>query len=284
MIGEMVTVTVDRPLGSRHPEHEDMVYPVNYGYIRGIMAPDGEEQDAYILGVKEAVEAFTGRVIAVICRQDDVEEKWVVAPEGVSFCKEEIARQVAFTEQFFRSEIMMEEKDMKDRMLQERFVFRDILPEEAGQAVEIEQICFPPNEACSETMMRERIKKAPGFFLVAVDKRTKRLAGFLNGIGTDETVFRDAFFTDAGLHDPDGKSVMLLGLDVLPGYRGQGLAREIMSRYLAREKERGRKQVILTCLEDKVKMYEKMGFTDLGLSGSSWGGEQWHEMRCELDR
>lgn len=169
---------------------------------------------------------------------------------------------------------------MEDKELEQRFVFRDILPEEAGQAVAIEQICFPPNEACSETMMRERIKKAPEFFLVAVDKETGSLAGFLNGIGTDETVFRDAFFTDAKLHDPNGGSVMLLGLDVLPEYRGQGLARTIMSRYLTREKERGRKRVVLTCLEDKVRMYEKMGFTDLGLSGSFWGGEEWHEMSC----
>ena len=51
MIGRKVKVTVDRPLGSRHPEYTDMVYPVNYGYIAGIIAPDGEEQDAYILGV-----------------------------------------------------------------------------------------------------------------------------------------------------------------------------------------------------------------------------------------
>lgn len=60
IIGKTVTVTVDRPLGSYHPEHKDMYYPVNYGYIRGVMAPDGEEQDAYILGPDKAVTEFTG--------------------------------------------------------------------------------------------------------------------------------------------------------------------------------------------------------------------------------
>ena len=60
VIGRTVTVTVDRPLGSYHPEHKDMYYPINYGYVEGIMAPDGEEQDAYILGVDEAIEKFTG--------------------------------------------------------------------------------------------------------------------------------------------------------------------------------------------------------------------------------
>ena len=80
MIPTIVTVTVDRPLGSYHPKYPDLYYPVNYGYIKGISAPDGEEQDAYILGVDTPLSEFTGKVIAVICRDDDIENKWVVAP------------------------------------------------------------------------------------------------------------------------------------------------------------------------------------------------------------
>lgn len=105
MIGDTVKVIVDRPLGTYHPERKEMYYPINYGYIEGLIAPDGEEQDAYILGVNHAVSEFTGKVIAVIHRKDDVEEKWVVAPENVSFMEEEIKRQVHFQEQFFDSEI-----------------------------------------------------------------------------------------------------------------------------------------------------------------------------------
>ena len=107
MIGTLVHVVVDRPLGSCHPKFPDMIYPVNYGYVPGIMAPDGAEQDAYILGVDRPVARFTGRVIAVIHRFDDVEEKWVVAPEGVTFTKEAIREQVDFQERFFRTEIRM---------------------------------------------------------------------------------------------------------------------------------------------------------------------------------
>lgn len=107
MIGNIVRVLVDRPLGTCHPKYENIHYTVNYGYIQGIMAPDGEEQDAYILGVNEPVEEFVGKVIAVIHRLDDVEEKWVVAPEDVSFTSDEIMRQVAFQEQYFRTEIRM---------------------------------------------------------------------------------------------------------------------------------------------------------------------------------
>ena len=107
MIGAIVTVTVDRPLGSYHPEHREMYYPVNYGYIKGITAPDGEEQDAYILGVNKPVSEFTGKVIAVVHRYNDVEEKWVVAPEGKIFSVEEIKNQIAFQEQYFQSEVRM---------------------------------------------------------------------------------------------------------------------------------------------------------------------------------
>ena len=107
MLGNIVTVTVDRPLGSYHPEHKDMYYPINYGYIEGIIAPDGEEQDAYILGVNESVKEFNGKIIAIIHRIDDVEEKWVVAPENTTFTKEEIMQEVEFQEKYFKSEIRM---------------------------------------------------------------------------------------------------------------------------------------------------------------------------------
>ena len=75
---------------------------------------------------------------------------------------------------------------------------------------------------------------------------------------------------------------MLLGLDVLPQHRGQGLARELMFQYLNREKKKERKTVFLTCLEEKVEMYRKMGFKDLGISASVWGGEEWHDMSYTL--
>lgn len=107
MIGKIVKVTVDRPLGSYHPKHKDIFYPINYGYIEGIIAPDGEEQDAYILGVDEPVKAFYGRVIAIIHRIDDVEDKWVVAPEETTFTADEIMEHVRFQEQFFQVELKM---------------------------------------------------------------------------------------------------------------------------------------------------------------------------------
>lgn len=167
-------------------------------------------------------------------------------------------------------------------MLREKYIFRIIRQDEAEQAAVIEHICFPPNEACSRQMMLARIATVPEQFLVAEDKETGKIAGFLTGIATNEDSFRDEFFSDANLHDSAGSNLMILGLNVLPEYRGQGLARELMREYCCRESENGRERMVLTCLPSKIKMYEKMGFRDDGISKSTWGGEQWHEMSCMI--
>lgn len=173
---------------------------------------------------------------------------------------------------------------MGEKKISEQFIFRDIKPEETGQAIAIEQICFPPHEACSAGAMTERIIAAPELFLVAEDKEAGKIAGFFNGVSTDEAAFRDEFFKDIGLHKADGKNVMLLGLDVLPEYRGQGLAKSLVDKYIEREHAKGREALVLTCLEEKVEMYKKMGFTDQGIANSTWGNEEWHEMRYAIER
>lgn len=117
VIDRAVKVIVDRPKGSVHHEHPDIVYKLNYGHVEGVMGGDGEEQDAYIIGVNAPLQRlyeFYGYVIAVIVRKNDVETKWVVAPVygGVSpyipkFTKEQIAEAVNFQEKFFDIEIVM---------------------------------------------------------------------------------------------------------------------------------------------------------------------------------
>lgn len=104
-LGKVVEVTVDRPMGSKHPEH-GFVYPINYGYIEGTMAADGEEIDAYVLGVFEPVEKFRGRVIGIIKRKNDVEDKLVVAQTLNSYNTAQIKALTEFQERFFDSEII----------------------------------------------------------------------------------------------------------------------------------------------------------------------------------
>lgn len=104
-LGHTVDVVFDRPLGSKHPKH-GFAYEVNYGYLPGTQAPDGEALDAYYLGVTEPLETATGVCIAVIHREDDDDDKLVVVPTGLEVSDEEILHAVSFQEQWFKSRIV----------------------------------------------------------------------------------------------------------------------------------------------------------------------------------
>ena len=103
LMGKLVHVVVDRPVGY---QHGDIVYLINYGYIPGIIAGDGEEQDAYILGINEPLAEFDGQVIAAICRKNDCEDKLVVAPVESVYHQGQIAEAVHFQEQYFDTRII----------------------------------------------------------------------------------------------------------------------------------------------------------------------------------
>jgi len=106
-IGDYVTVTIDRPIGTPHPKHPDIIYPINYGYVEGIMGGDGEWQDVYVLGENKPIESFYGKIIAIVKRFDDVEEKWVVSNDNHQYSKDEINDIIHFQEQFYHIEIKM---------------------------------------------------------------------------------------------------------------------------------------------------------------------------------
>ena len=106
VIGKTVTGTVDRPIGSCHPRYPEMVYPVNYGFVDGVIAGDDDEQDAYVLGTDEPIESFEGRVIVVYHRLGDVEDKWVVSLDCSDYADEEILRAIRFQEQYFEGELV----------------------------------------------------------------------------------------------------------------------------------------------------------------------------------
>ncbi len=102
-LGKIVVIKIDRPINSKHPKH-GFVYEVNYGFISGTKAPDGEEIDVYLLGVDEPVKEFTGKCIAVIHRKDDNDDKLVIVPEGFKeISDEDILKAVNFQEKWFDS-------------------------------------------------------------------------------------------------------------------------------------------------------------------------------------
>lgn len=104
-LGDRVKIKIDRPLGSSHPEW-GFIYPLNYGYLPGVTAPDGEELDAYLLGVFEPLDEFTGVCIAIIHRLNDADDKLIVVPEGVAYNDDQIRALTEFQERFFQSEIL----------------------------------------------------------------------------------------------------------------------------------------------------------------------------------
>jgi inorganic pyrophosphatase len=108
-LGRRVTVHIDRPLGSRHPQW-GFLYLVNYGYIPGVIAPDGEELDAYVLGVEGPLDEYTGQCIALVHRLDDDDDKLVVVPDGICLSDEDILAQTHFQEQFFDSYILRDRR------------------------------------------------------------------------------------------------------------------------------------------------------------------------------
>lgn len=105
-LGKTVNIVMDRPLGYIHKkENYSLTYPINYGYLPGIIGGDGEELDVYLLGVNEPVEEYTARIIGIVHRHNDNEDKLVAAPNGMNFSKEEIEKEVSFQEQYYDTEI-----------------------------------------------------------------------------------------------------------------------------------------------------------------------------------
>ena len=111
VMGTKQKITIDRPVGYiHHTKGITLHYPINYGYIPGLVGGDGEEQDVYILGITQPLEQFEGRIIAAIRRADDNEDKLVAAPEGMHFKREQIEAAVRFSEQYFDSTVVMPRK------------------------------------------------------------------------------------------------------------------------------------------------------------------------------
>ena len=104
-MNKIVKVLVDRPLGSCHPTYKNIVYPVNYGYIPNTISGDGEELDAYVLGEHKPLETFKGKVVAIIHRTNDDDDKLVVMAENRNYTDDQIRALTEFQEQWFESDI-----------------------------------------------------------------------------------------------------------------------------------------------------------------------------------
>ena len=105
-IGKYVHVVMDRKIGTIHPKHKDMIYPINYGYVPGLIGGDGEEQDVYVLGIDTPIDTFDGKIIAVIYRYNDNETKWVACKEEEHYNKQQIKELTHFQEKYYKIKII----------------------------------------------------------------------------------------------------------------------------------------------------------------------------------
>lgn len=152
---------------------------------------------------------------------------------------------------------------------------------ETRALAEIEAICFPAAEAASEKEITARFAAFPENFYVA-ETQDGKLAGFINGCTTDQNVLGDELYHDASLHQPDGAYQTLFGLNVLPDYRRQGIAEQLLKAMLEAAREKGKKGMILTCKEHMIHYYEKFGFVNYGVADSCHGGATWYDMQIHF--
>lgn len=161
------------------------------------------------------------------------------------------------------------------------YTIRNVKAEDLDQVTEVEALCFPAAEAATEESFRKRIDTFPESFLVA-ENESGKIIGFINGCVTDERTIRDEMFEDSGLHRADGMYQSIFGLDVIPEYRRQGVAADLMNHLIQTAKARGKKAMILTCKDRLIHYYEKFGYRSLGISGSVHGGAVWYDMLLEF--
>lgn len=148
--------------------------------------------------------------------------------------------------------------------------------EDLNEIIKIESICFPPEEAASEEVIRDRFQAFSENFLVAVEG--DKVVGFINGCTTDKASLPDKLYHDVKFHNQNGKFQTVFGLDVLPQYRNKGVACELLKSFIELSRKRGKKGMVLTCKDYLVHYYEKFGFKHEGVSNSSHGGAKWNDM------
>ena len=158
--------------------------------------------------------------------------------------------------------------------------FRIAQLSDLDRVTEIEYICFPAEQAATRAAFEQRIKTFPSHFILLEHEGTP--IGFVNGAVLDARYIEDEMYERTDSHNEQGAYQSVYGLDVLPEYRGRGLAHKLMAKLIDQAKKEGRRGVTLTCLEEKIGFYETMGFKNEGVSDSSHGGVVWNNMILEF--
>ena len=145
---------------------------------------------------------------------------------------------------------------------------------------QIEKICFPNAEAATKSSFEERIKAFKESFFVA--EINGEVIGFINGAIIDSKTIFDELYENTNLHNSNGKYQSVFGLDVIPEFRNQGIAKKLMNQMIDVAKKSNREGLVLTCKDKLIHYYEKFGFSNMGVSESVHGNVTWYDMFLEL--
>lgn len=148
--------------------------------------------------------------------------------------------------------------------------------EDLNEIIKIESICFPEAEAAKESDFQKRFDVFKENFIIAEDNG--KIIGFINGCTTDLPKLPDELYHNVQLHKKHGDYQTIFGLNVLPDYRRNGVAAQLMNYFIELSKERGKKGMVLTCKNHLIHYYEKFGFKHQGVSASEHGGAVWNDM------
>ncbi|HSK88144.1 MAG TPA: GNAT family N-acetyltransferase [Anaerolineales bacterium] len=159
-------------------------------------------------------------------------------------------------------------------------IIRHVLPKDLDECFRVETSGFPPEEAAARETIQLRIETFPqGFFVAEINGR---VVGMLNSAATDKDDISDEELKQLIGHDPGGKNMVVFALAVLPEFQKRGIARRLMSRFMEEARQHQKGTVLLMCKRHLIAYYERMGFAHVGLSRSTHGGAEWHEMRLGL--
>lgn len=245
----LFTACIDRPMGSCHPRHPDLVYRVNYGEIPGVLAADGDWQDVYVLGVDGPVETFTGELIAVIRRRNDVEDKWVLAPEGVRFTAEEIMSAVRFQEQYFDSYAVLDDAPLIVRRVDESLL---------DTALAIRMNCL--REVCGygpEHVFPPEFIEETADFLRTADQTTLLMLDGDTPVACATLCYKRTIPTPG---HPTGKRAHLMNVYTAPTHRRRGLAKRLLTLLHRDAAQRGVTEITLDATDEGRKLYQSMGY------------------------
>ena len=148
------------------------------------------------------------------------------------------------------------------------------------EITELEKKCFPVAEAATRESFESRLKVFGEHFWLLTEN--DRIISAVNGLCTDIPKLQDAMYEDAGMHNPKGEWQMIFGVETLPERQGEGLATHLLKHVIEECRQQGRKGIVLTCKDELIGFYEKVGFVHEGKSASEHGGVPWNDMRLKF--